>query len=135
VAQLRLVRRIPLFTVRIVDVITGSTAIALLVSGCQSLSNSSTDTDYMHISKRELLHRLGLPAEIELPTKDAPAREIWYYYYDHPTRGIQSADFQFCGNTVCGYAAEFDPSRLISTESPSEFARVYAYKLRRDHAR
>jgi hypothetical protein len=90
---------------------------------------------YIGTTKRELVRLLGLPAEIELPTEGAPAREIWEYFWDHPTRGIQGADFQVCGNIVCRYASDFDAKRLISTESPDGFERVYRYLVKRARSR
>jgi len=83
--------------------------------------------NYIGMSKREIVRRLGLPVEIELETVDAPAFEIWFYYYDDPQRGLTRADFQFTGNKVSGHAAFFDSRRLVSTETREGFDRVYAY--------
>jgi len=91
--------------------------------------------NYMGMSKREIVRRLGLPAEIKLQTMDAPAYEIWFYYYDDPHRGLTPADFQFTGHKVSGHLASFDSKRLVSTETREGFDRVYAYvaKERKRH--
>ena len=81
---------------------------------------------YLHMSKREIVRRLGLPAEITLATGDAPAQEVWWYYYDDPQLGLTAAFFGFAGNKVSGYAAHFDAKHLVSTETAEGFARVYA---------
>lgn len=80
---------------------------------------------YMGMTKRQLVARLGLPAEISLETGDAPAREIWWYYWDDPRQGLARADFQFCGNKICGFVSIFDEKRLVSTETSAGFNRVY----------
>ena len=83
--------------------------------------------NYIGMSKREIVRRLGLPAEIKLETVNAPAFEIWFYYYDDPQRGLTPADFQFTGNKLSGHAAFFDSKRIVSTETREGFARVYSY--------
>jgi hypothetical protein len=92
---------------------------------------------YIGMTKRQLVARLGLPAEISLETGDAPAREIWWYYWDEPRQGLARADFQFCGNKICGFVSAFDEKRLVSTETSAGFNRVYerVVKERREQHR
>ncbi len=121
--------------VKISLIATQTIALLLLTTGCQAVPRRASQS-YMGLSKHELIRELGLPAEIELPTEGAPAQEIWFYYWDDPRLGISAADFQFCGNVVCGYLSAFDAKRLISTETREGFRRVYQYKLReRMHSR
>ena len=86
--------------------------------------------NYMGMTKRELIRLIGLPAEITLETGDAPAQEIWWYYWDDLNRRLSRADFQFCGNKVCGYATAFDAKRLVSTETKDGFLRVYRHVIK-----
>ena len=73
--------------------------------------------NYMGIRSGELIRLIGLPAEITLETSDAPAQEIWWITWDDLNRRLNRANFQFCGNKVCGYVAAFDAKRLVSTET------------------
>jgi hypothetical protein len=103
--------------------------LGIFVCMCSVLAQGD-GVDYIGMSKREIVRRLGLPAEIELETGDAPAREIWFYYYDDPQQGLIPADFQFAGNKVNGHLAFFDHKRVVSTETRDGFERVYAYIVR-----
>jgi hypothetical protein len=104
-----------------------------LIVGCVTLAMVASDmalaqaerVNYIGMTKREIVRRLGLPAEISLMTGDAPVAEIWWYYWDDPYHGLTRADFQFTGNKVSGHAAFFDAKYLVSTETPEGFARVY----------
>jgi hypothetical protein len=88
------------------------------------------------LTKRQLVVRLGLPAEISLETT-APSPEIWWYYWNDPQQGLTAADFHFCGNKVCGFVSAFDETKLVSTETPAGFKRVYDHvaKERRQQRR
>src|SRR4051794_32530453 len=90
-------------------------ALLLALAACQSIAIAGSD-GYIGMTKRQLVRRLGLPAEIELRTQSGPAKEIWLYYWDDPVRGLQPVDFQFSGNTVSGHATDFDVKRIVSTE-------------------
>jgi hypothetical protein len=92
---------------------------------------------YMGMTKRQLVARLGLPAEITLETGDAPSREIWWYYWQDLHQGLTAGDFHFCGDKVCGFVSAFDEKRLISTETAEGFRRVYDHvaKTRREKRR
>jgi hypothetical protein len=111
--------------------------LAVLLIGAIALHSAPAaraDT-YIGLTKQQLVRRLGLPAEIELRTRSGPAKEIWIYYWEHPTRGLESADFQFTGNTVSGFVSEFDAKRIVSTESSAGFERVYRYVVERERNR
>jgi len=82
---------------------------------------------YMGMTKRQLVARLGLPAEISLETGDAPSREIWWYYWQDPHQGLAAGDFHFCGDKVYGFVSAFDEKRLVSTETAEGFRRVYDF--------
>jgi hypothetical protein len=109
--------------------------VALLLFG-DSLS-AEDKLGYMGMTKRQLVARLGLPAEITLETGDAPSREIWWYYWQDPHQGLTAGDFHFCGDKVCGFVAAFDEKRLVSTETAEGFRRVYDHvaKTRREQRR
>jgi hypothetical protein len=97
--------------------------IALLSFG--GAINAKDNLGYMGMTKRQLVARLGLPAEITLETGDAPSREIWWYYWQDPHQGLTTGDFHFCGDKVCGFVSDFDEKRLVSTETADGFRRVY----------
>ena len=84
---------------------------------------------YIGTTKRQLVRRLSLPAEIELRTRSGPAKEVWTYYWEHPTRGLEPAGFEFSGNAVSAHPTEFDAKRIVSTESAAGFERVYRYTV------
>jgi hypothetical protein len=86
------------------------------------------------LSKRQLVARVGLPAEIHLQTSgEGPAREIWSYWCKQPDGQIRQSDVYFAiGTRVTGVDSSFDPARLISTEDQKGFDRVYYATVRRD---
>ena len=90
----------------------------------------AAETSYMGVTKRELIRKLGLPAEITLETGDAPSQETWWYYWEDAAHRLSRADFHFCGNKVCGYVAAFDAKHVVSTETRDGFLRVYRHIVR-----
>ena len=112
-----------------------SVAVFLIAVVALAAAPAARADTYIGLTKQQLVRRLGLPAEIELRTRSGPAKEVWLYYWEHPARGLESADFQFTGNTVSGFVSEFDAKRIVSTESSAGFDRVYRYVVQQERNR
>src|SRR6266566_373467 len=111
------------------------TLIALIATS--PLSHGASGPDYMKMSKTQLVHQLGLPAQISLFT--GPQAEIWHYYYTHDDGVVLMFVVGFREGRVvtCSYDPMFDPRRILSPDRPADLAKIWRYfredreKLRR----
>jgi hypothetical protein len=104
-------------------------------------SASAGVTDYGKMSKAQLVHQLGLPAEIILLR--GPEPEIWRYYYTHDDGVVLLFSIGLREGLVATYSYDpmFDPRRILSPDRPADLAKIWSYiradreKLRRAKSR
>lgn len=67
--------------------------------------------------------------EIELPgLTSMPDREMWTYYWENPAGKIQPAYFYFFNNRVEAEPAYVDLTKIITTDSDANVARILDYQ-------
>jgi hypothetical protein len=102
---------------------------------------SADATAYGKMSKAQLVHQLGLPAEIILLR--GPEPEIWRYYYTHDDGVVLLFSIGLREGRVVTYSYDpmFDSRRILSPDRPSDLAKIWSYirenreKLRRAKSR
>jgi hypothetical protein len=93
------------------------------------------------MSKAQLVHQLGLPAEIML--LQGPEPEIWRYYYTHDDGVVLLFSIGLREGRVVSYSYDpmFDSRRILSPDRPADLAKIGTYmredreKLRRAKSR
>ncbi|HEX4696769.1 MAG TPA: hypothetical protein VH254_03775 [Candidatus Udaeobacter sp.] len=93
------------------------------------------------MSKAQLVHQLGLPAEIML--LQGPEPEIWRYYYTHDDGVVLLFSIGLGEGRVVSYSYDpmFDSRRILSPDRPADLAKIGTYmredreKLRRAKSR
>ena len=101
----------------------------LLSLGCTAIAEPFGPV-YVGMSKRALLERIGLPAEIHLQSSGAPSQEIWTYYWRTPQQKISNASFGFKEGKVL-FSTLFDATKLLSTDSDADRAAMLENKKSR----
>ena len=95
---------------------------------------SADATDYGKMSKSELVHRLGLPAEIVLFRMPEP--EMWHYYYTHDDGVVLVFSVGLRDGRVVSYSYDpmFDPRRILSPDRSADLAKIWTW-IREDRAK
>jgi hypothetical protein len=102
---------------------------------------SADATDYAKMSKAQLVHQLGLPAEIMLLR--GPEPEIWRYYYTRDDGVVLLFSIGLREGRVVTYSYDpmFNPRRILSPDRPADLATIWSCiredreKLRRAKSR
>jgi hypothetical protein len=91
----------------------------------EASASSARPTDYMNMSKTELVKRLGLPTEILLFA--GPDPETWRYYYTHDDRVVLMFVVGFRESRVvsCSYDPMFDPG-ILSPDRPADLTKIWS---------
>jgi hypothetical protein len=105
----------------------------LLCTGTIASSFGADHPNYIGMSKRELVMKLGLPAEIRLDLKSGPYPEEWVYYCEDANKELTAASVWFDQAKVSAYIPVLNPAAVVSTETPAGCNRVYAYILAQRH--
>ncbi len=108
-------------------------AVALLCT--QVLGGERSSPDLMGLTKIQVVKRLGFPTIAHMIPSDAqggPGFEIWQYYQRSPSGGLELRQVVFGNSTknlghVVGYAADIDPKRIITAETPDGLRAILEY--------
>jgi hypothetical protein len=86
-------------------------------------------TSYLHLTKSQLVSRLGLPATIAL-YEHKPSVEYWCYYQRSGSGGVDAKYFSFGDYNSLGHvtdcAADVRPDRFLSTNNPADLRKIQA---------
>jgi hypothetical protein len=88
---------------------------------------SAGTTEYGRMSKAELVHQLGLPAEIILLR--GPEPETWRCYYTHDDGVVLLYSVGLREGRVVSYSYDpvFEPRRILSPDRPADLAKIWRY--------
>ena len=102
-------------------------AITVIALCIETPRASAGNTDYGNMSKAQLVHQIGLPAEIFLLR--GPEPEIWRYYYTHDDGVVLLFSIGLREGRVVTYSYDpmFDPRRILSPERPADLAKIWSY--------
>jgi hypothetical protein len=92
---------------------------------CISGRASAREPEYMGLAKKEVVRRLGIPAQICIG--NGPEHVMWYYYYRARDGSFRVLAFGFRDGRVVNYSIdpEFEPRRLLSTDRAADLDRIY----------
>ncbi len=100
---------------------------ALIITGCQTGIGLRDPA----MTKKEVVSRIGLPAEIYLGIFSGSAPEMWTYYEEDPTGKVSAKIIGFKDGRIQGIPSpNIIPERLLNPDKPKDFAKIAAYQTR-----